>query len=104
MAMRHQVDHLVGEGLVDKEHLRATIAPPARKEAVIKLKVQGLSNRQIAAAIGASEPTVRRDLAASNDAKTASNDALCPRWSCCPKCCPVHFRRDVFAWNIGLSY
>jgi len=46
-----------------------------RKEAVKLLTDQGLSNRQIAKVVGASEPTVRRDRAASNDAKTASNDA-----------------------------
>ena len=52
---------------------------PARKVIVAALHEKGMSNRQIAAKLSVSEPTVRRDLAASNDApvepEPASNDA-----------------------------
>lgn len=39
-----------------------------RREVVASMADQGMSNRAIAAAIGVSEPTVRRDQGASNDA------------------------------------
>lgn len=44
---------------------------PQRREVVSELAGAGMSNRAIADAIGSSEPTVRRDVAA-----TASNDAV----------------------------
>jgi DNA-binding NarL/FixJ family response regulator len=69
IAMRDQVDHLVGAGLVDQEQMRLTVS--ARKEADVRLHVKGLSNRQIATAVGASEGTVRNDLAAQNYADSA---------------------------------
>jgi hypothetical protein len=45
------------------------------RKAIPQLKEKGLSNRKIAKLTGVSEPTVRRDVTASNDAKNASNDA-----------------------------
>jgi N6-adenosine-specific RNA methylase IME4 len=73
MAMRDQVDHLVGAGLVDQEQMRLTVS--ARKEAVVQLHVKGLSNRRIAAAVGCDEGTVRNDLRAENSAHNAENSA-----------------------------
>jgi N6-adenosine-specific RNA methylase IME4 len=64
---------LVDEGQIDPERLRLTVS--ARKEAVVQLHVKGLSNRQIAATVGASEGTVRNDLAAQNYADSAQNCA-----------------------------
>jgi IS30 family transposase len=59
-------------------HLSKFLSKPqrraARKEKVVELHKQGLSGRQIATAIGSSEPTVRRDIA-SHDAANASDDA-----------------------------
>jgi Homeodomain-like domain len=75
VAVRDQVDHLIGGGLVDQEKLRVIVAPAARRAAVAKLHAEGLSGRQIAAAVGVDEITVRRDLAAANAAEGAADAA-----------------------------
>ena len=41
--------------------------PEERKDAALELKAQGMNNREIADVLGASEPTIRRDLDSSND-------------------------------------
>jgi N6-adenosine-specific RNA methylase IME4/DNA-binding transcriptional regulator YiaG len=51
---------LVDEGHVDPERLRLTVA--ARKEAVVQLRVKGLSQREIAATLGVPKSTVHDDL------------------------------------------
>lgn len=58
---------------VINDRLRLTVE--ARKETVVKLHKQGFSNRKIAAAVGAGEATIRRDLGAPNNAVSAPNDA-----------------------------
>jgi hypothetical protein len=58
-AVRDQIDHLIG--LVDKE-LRVTLASAARNEKVAELHKAGLSQRQIAAAVGVDVATVNRGL------------------------------------------
>jgi len=66
--------HLIGMGLVDKAKMREVFADPdERKKAVVQLKVKGLSNRQIAAALNVSDMTIGRDLAATNVAENATN-------------------------------
>ena len=72
-AVRGVVDRDIKLGLYEGEDLRLTIE--ARKEAVKQLADQGLSNRQIAKAVGADEATVRRDKGAANAAKSAANAA-----------------------------
>ena len=58
--VRNLVDWGVEGGHTTKEQLRLTVS--ARKEAVVQLKVKGLSTRQIAAALDIPRRTARRDL------------------------------------------
>ncbi len=75
--VRDQVDHLIGGGLVDKEHLRVTFAPAARKVAIEAKKAEDpkKSNRHIAAELGIDEKTVRNDLSAEKSALTPLDNA-----------------------------
>lgn len=66
------IDRDVALGLYERPNLRLTVE--ARKQVAKDLSEQGLSNRQIAKVTGASPKTIDRDLA-SNDAKSASDDA-----------------------------
>ena len=52
---------------------RNCATPRRRKEAVVQLKVKGLSTRQIAAAVGASQSQVVRDLAEPNGSESEPN-------------------------------
>jgi N6-adenosine-specific RNA methylase IME4 len=76
VAARDQVDHLIGAGLVDKEQLRVTLAPAARKAKVNELHQQGLSQRKIAKVVGVTHETVRRDLGVANAPENGANAPL----------------------------
>jgi predicted DNA-binding protein YlxM (UPF0122 family) len=65
---------LVGEGHVDPERLRLTVA--ARKEAVVQLRVKGLSLRQIAATLGVPKSTIHDDLSETGQKPSESGQAL----------------------------
>lgn len=69
--VRDLVDWGVEGGHTTEQQLRLTIS--ARKEAVAKLHEQGLSQRQIAAAVGADKHTVLRDLAGANAPANGAN-------------------------------
>jgi len=62
VAVRDQVDHLIGADLVDKEQLRVTLTPAARKTAVEAKKAEGKTQRQIAKQLGVSVGTINSDL------------------------------------------
>ena len=62
VVVRDQVDHLIGADLVDKEQLRVTLTPAARKAAVEAKKSEGKTQRQIAKELGVSVGTVNSDL------------------------------------------
>jgi transposase len=66
-ALREIRDRDVSLGLYDEETMRLTIE--ARKKVVKELSKQGLSDRQIAKAVGSHRSTVRRDLDGSKRAK-----------------------------------
>jgi len=55
-AVRDQVDHLIGGGLVDKEQLRLSVQ--ARDEIIPKLREKGMSIREIATSISVPKSTV----------------------------------------------
>ena len=76
VAMRDQTDHLIGRGLVDKEQLRVTLAPAARKAKVAELHEQGLSQRQIAAVVGVDHATISRDLAGASAPESGASAPL----------------------------
>jgi hypothetical protein len=59
-ALKAQVQHLIGQGLIAPDKLRDTIE--ARREKARALVDAGLSQRQAAAELGVAETTVRRDL------------------------------------------
>jgi N6-adenosine-specific RNA methylase IME4 len=59
-AVHDHFNELAGEGIIDPHRMRLIVS--ARKEAVADLHEQGLSQRQIAAVVGASKDTVARDL------------------------------------------
>ncbi len=61
--------------MLDKDQLRKTVFIDAgeRKKAVVQLQVQGLSLRQIAAAVGVGKDTVARDLGVANARKSVAN-------------------------------
>jgi N6-adenosine-specific RNA methylase IME4 len=69
-AVSAQVRHLVDAGLVEPDKLRLTIE--ARREKVKELGGAGLSQREVAAALGVNQSTVSRDLmqdASEDDAR-----------------------------------
>jgi N6-adenosine-specific RNA methylase IME4 len=65
---------LVDEGHVDPERLRLTVA--ARKEAVVQLRVKGLSVREIAAAVGVPKSTVHDDLSETGQKVSEAGQAI----------------------------
>jgi N6-adenosine-specific RNA methylase IME4 len=73
-AMHGHHKGLVDEGHVDPERLRLTVA--ARKEAVVRLRVKGLSVRQIAAAVGVPKSTVHDDLSETGQKVSETGQAI----------------------------
>ena len=80
VAMRDQVDHLVGKGLVDKEHLRVSLGPAARRAEVERRTKDGETEEEIAAALEISRGTVQRDkkhqMMLPPEGEKASDDAF----------------------------
>ncbi|MGI0034299.1 MAG: DNA N-6-adenine-methyltransferase [Nitrososphaera sp.] len=64
----------IANGYTTRERLRLTVN--ARKEAVLQLSGQGLSQRHIAKAVGASRMTVSRDLGVTDGTKSVTNGTL----------------------------
>ncbi len=75
LAAKAILDRDLRLGLVKEEDLELRFTQEARKRAAPILSDNGFSNRQIAKVTGFSPKTIDRDIAASNDAKNASNDA-----------------------------
>jgi hypothetical protein len=65
-SLRDQVEHLVGQGYVEKDALRLVITKEARLPIEQAMREAGLSNREIGEKLGVSKSTVQSDLSDQN--------------------------------------